>query len=73
MREVSSIDPKWLTELAPHFYEDNKVKLIEEKRKKEMDELAKFEAQEKKKIKTNDAKNKKKTLAFAISDMDFGD
>jgi len=29
MREVSEVDPKWLLELAGHFFEDQRVKQAE--------------------------------------------
>ncbi len=75
MREVSTIDYKWLLEIAPHFYQDNKVQIIEARRNKEIEDLEKFEVQTKKKIKpeAGTTKAKKKAQTFAISDMDFGD
>ncbi len=73
MREISSIDPKWLLEIAPHFYQDNKVKLLEEKRRREIEETTKFENEAKKKIKPSEpAKKKPVKSTFTISDMDFG-
>lgn len=75
MREISKIDPKWLVEIAPHFYQDNKLKLIEDKRKREIDDNLKFEADHRKKVKTieQNTKKKKPQQTFAISDMDYGD
>jgi len=74
MREVSTIDYKWLLEIAPHFYQDNKVQIIEARRNKEIEDLTKFEVQTKKKIKTEaqiGARPKKKAQTFTVSDMDF--
>ena len=51
MREVSSIDHKWLIEVAPHFYEDNKYKQIEAKRSKELADQNKYENERTKKVK----------------------
>jgi len=79
MREVSTIDYKWLLEIAPHFYQDNKVQIIEARRHKEIEDLEKFEVQTKKKIKaeggpsTGATKAKKKAQTFTVSDMDFLD
>lgn len=39
MRDASEIDHTWLVELAPHFYVDNKKKLLEEKHLKEIESL----------------------------------
>lgn len=39
MRECVEIDYKWLAELAPHFYQDNKAALLEEKHKQEVIKL----------------------------------
>ena len=36
MRECVEIDYRWLVELAPHFYQDNKTKNLEEKHKQEV-------------------------------------
>lgn len=76
MREVSTIDYKWLLEIAPHFYQDNKVKIIEARRNKELDDIARLEANTvRKKVKTDTAtdgqKGKKKVQTFAVSDIDF--
>jgi len=74
MREVSTIDYKWLLEIAPHFYQDNKVQIIEARRNKEIEDLTKFEVQAKKKVKTEaqiGARPKKKAQTFTISDIDF--
>jgi len=71
MREVSTIDYKWLLEVAPHFYQDNKVQIIEARRNKEIEDLTKFETQTKKKVKAEETKSKKKAPVFTVSDMDF--
>jgi len=36
MRECVEIDYRWLVELAPHFYQDNKTKNLEERHRKEV-------------------------------------
>jgi len=71
MREVSTIDYKWLLEIASHFYQDNKVQIIEARRNKEIEDLTILEAQVKKKVKTEETKSKKKVQTFTVSDMDF--
>jgi len=72
MREVSEINHKWLVEIAPHFYEDNKVKILEAKHRREIEE---YDGLNKvtKKVKTEDTKStmNKKRNNFVISDMDF--
>jgi len=80
MREVSEIDYRWLLEVAPHFYEDNKVKILEAKRKKELYELEMVDRQVKKvKTEKEDVVRKPQgnttakgdSKRFVISDMDF--
>lgn len=39
MRECIEVDYKWLVELAPHFYQDNKASILEEKHKQEVIKL----------------------------------
>lgn len=81
MREASSIDPKWLLQIAPHFYEDTTAKQIEAKRNRDLAEYNKFEAEKLKKVKTETkpsgpsttAAAKPKKSTFVISDMDYGD
>jgi hypothetical protein len=73
MREISSIDHSWLVEIAPHFYEDVKFKNIEEKRRREYEEVTKHENEVKKKIKPNEDASKKKNPTFTISDMGYED
>lgn len=36
MKEISEIDPKWLTEIAPHFYQDKRNQIIQENHAKEI-------------------------------------
>ncbi len=73
MREVSTIDYNWLLEIAPHFYQDNKLAIIEARRKQEIEDMTKFELETKKKVKTEvQGKPKKKVQqTFTVSDMDF--
>ena len=75
MREVSQIDYKWVLEIAPHFYEDNKVKILEAKHKNEIDNYDLLLGKATKKLKTNkgDEKiiSKSKNTKFTISDMDY--
>lgn len=76
MREVSTIDHKWLTEVAPHFYEDTKLKQIEAKRNREISEHNRYDAQKKVKKDTpapSKAEVKPKKSTFVISDMDYMD
>jgi ATP-dependent RNA helicase DDX35 len=37
VRDVSELDHRWLIEIAPHFYEDNRNKNIEMKHRKEVE------------------------------------
>jgi len=48
MRDCIEIDYRWLVELAPHFYQDNKAKNLEEKHRKEVMNNEKNEKIEKK-------------------------
>ena len=47
MRDVSEIDDRWLIEIAPHFYEDNKGRIHKEKHIKEIEVLNKNEEKKK--------------------------
>eukprot|EP01016_Furgasonia_blochmanni_P011739 TRINITY_DN1543_c0_g1_i15.p2 TRINITY_DN1543_c0_g1~~TRINITY_DN1543_c0_g1_i15.p2 ORF type:complete len:338 (+),score=45.26 TRINITY_DN1543_c0_g1_i15:77-1090(+) len=73
MREASAIQSGWLTELAPHFYEDTKTKMLEQKHAREVEEKIRSEKQYKEKQDTviKKQKEKQKSTGFAISDMDY--
>jgi len=66
MRECSRIDSKWLIEVAPHFYEDTKLRNLEAKRQREIEDKD-LNFAKPKKIKKEE--NKKSMLSM-ISDMD---
>lgn len=54
LRECIEIDYRWLIELAPHYYQDNKAQILENKHFKEVAEHFKNdEKQEKEKIEIN--------------------
>lgn len=60
MKECGELDHHWLAELAPHFYEDTKTKIIKEKYKKEVVEKQRQEEDSriglfKKKVKTEES------------------